>query len=653
MPHAWLHSGTYKPKGGDSATDKAMANIAKGVTAAKINFRVYTAFKQILSAPAFLTDVDLDDFVKNAVNPKGSFKWAMENMPVFEKRWKSRQVGDTRLMEDATDWKMWKSKAVQNATRWAMSANAFVDAVTCAVGARSIYESRLKKYKKLGMDDAAAEKHALQDAEIGYNLTQQSSEGAFVSAIQKDRTVLANALSVFRNSSMSYTRQWVDAARNLKHRTQKGYREDSINFMAKQMERELGIDEATAKEAAEKEYARALRHDVARMLNMMFGVTIAWNLGASLPYLLLGDDSKTKKEMLKDAALKGIIAGPTEGLVSGNIFSDMVSLGTNEQVRRAYRDEGVMSGLKTTAKQMGDYDINPLPLMADLEKMIEKLGYDSYAAAQDLFNICVQSTTGVNPQSVTDMWNACIDYGNPSWMPFVDNTKHNTNGLANAQEIAMFIMRLTNAPATSWRNKYVDELGMNSEEAKKLSYDEMAARYANYKHWKDTPLTGLLRGQKGRAEKIDKLQGQFDKAVKERMERLTEEELITNLQRTQSMEERRALANTIAKRFYGTNSVDGKKPKETWQENYMWLMDYNDIKEDDRLSATKKLVTDEKAKKEIEKRLDWMRDGKKFGGSVVTKGKKQLYTGDNQKVMDNIRQWRKEALEIAEQSLNK
>lgn len=636
---AKMAAGTYNPSAKSGHVDAAISNIAKGVTAAKINFRVYTAFKQILSAPAFLHDVNLADFVHDSANPYGSWKWAMENMPVFQKRWKSRQVGDTRLMDDPTDWKMWKSNVVQMATRMGMSANALVDGVTCAVGARSIYKSRYKRYKEIGASDEVAHKRALQDAEIGYNLTQQSSEGAFVSSIQKDRTVAANMLSVFRNSSMAYTRQWVDAARNLRKRTQKGYREDSIKFMARQMQDQFNLDEADAKKAAEQEYAREGRRDVARMLNMMFGVTVAWNLGASLPYLLVGDDDNTKKEMLTDALLKGLMAGPVEGLAAGNLISDFVGrTAASEETRRTVRNEGWGAGVDAALRQGGDYEVNPLPLMADIQGMIGKLGYDKFAAAQDVFNICMQSAVGVNPQTFTDMWNACMDYGAPAW----DGTKitDEEKDFARPKEIALFIMRVLNAPTGSWRNRYIDELGMNAEDAQKLPYEEMARRYAHYKHWKDAPIMGWLRGEEGRQKKMETIRKQFDKAVDERIARLTDDELKSNLARSKSIEEKRRYAKVIHSRL-GGNGKDAGNAKEEWQREYQGLMQYDDIREDEELSARKKAARgrgDSKTVKAIEKLEDRIRD----------KGKKMLGKGDDDSgLMGKIRQWRAEALEVA------
>ena len=474
-------------------------------------------------------------------------------------------------------------------------------------------------------------------------------------------------LSVFRNSSMAYTRQWVDAARNLRKRTQKGYKEDSIKFMARQMQEQFGIDEDQAKKAAEAEYAREGRRDVARLLNMMFGVTVAWNLSASLPYLLIGDDDNTKKEMMTDALLKGLMAGPMEGFASGNIFSDFIGRTlASEQARKTFKEEGIGAAIDQSLKQGGDYEINPLPLMADIQSMIGKLGYDKYAAAQDIINIAMQSAVGVNPQTFTDMWNAAMDYGAPGW----DGTNYSADpeNMGRAKEIALFMMRLMNAPTSSWRNKYIDELGMNAEDAKKLPYEEMAKRYAHYKHWKDAPVMGWLRGDEARAEKIAKIQGRFDKAVEERMQRLTSKELMYNLAHSESSEEKRRYAKIIAQRMNlaPVQDLTGKQDLDkNWYQNiYQQRMQYDDIQEemllDSKLKDYREKDAKDNTKKEVKKRLEWIRGGKwdtpsgKKGNSknakLLVPGKKQFDSSGDEKandaIMENIRKWRKEALEI-------
>ncbi len=680
---ARMAAGTYRPKAKPGSVDKTISNIAKGVTAAKISFRMYTAFKQILSAPAFAHDVDLGNFIKNSVNPYGSWKWAMENMPVFQKRWKSRQVGDTRLMDDPTDWKMWKNNIVQMAARMGMSPNALVDGITCAVGARSIYESRLKKYTEMGLSEAEAEKRALQDAEIGYNLTQQSSEGAFVSAIQKDRTVAANMLSVFRNSSMAYTRQWVDAARNLSHMAQKGFKEDSIEFMTRQFQDQLGLDQEQAEEVAEKEYARAQRHELAKLLNMMFGVTVAWNLGAYLPYMLIGDDDETKKEMMKDALLKGLAAGPTEGLAAGNIISELTGRALSEKTRKVFKEEGLGAAIDEAIKQSADYEINPLPLFADIQGMIKKGKYDKLAAAQDLFNIIAQSSVGVNPQTFTDIWNAAMDYGAPAW----DGTSYSgpdADNLSRPKEFALFIMRLMNAPTSSWRNKYIDELDMSADDAKKLSYEEMAKRYAHYKHWKDAPVMGWLRSDEERQEKMKSIRKQFKKAVAERMGRtvsdmndeavenlsdkmdskdmidILQKEITRRVQKSiENMDDyqleqefdssqrpfkRKLIAKNLSKRTGASSDPYGDKPSADYEQLYQELRTGADVTEDAELLNMQENARDrgdEKRKDEISKKRSKLRN-KYIKGEKGAYGLKPGDDKHNKAVMEKYRKARRE-----------
>lgn len=132
-----MAAGAYRPP--IAALDKAAVNVAKGVTAAKVSFRVFTALKQFLSMPAYLSDSSPVYLAGNIANPIGAWKWSMENLPLFEKRWKSRMAGDPRLMKSEMDWKMWQNRAVEIASRIGMSPNAFVD--------ETLRESRLRTHQ--------------------------------------------------------------------------------------------------------------------------------------------------------------------------------------------------------------------------------------------------------------------------------------------------------------------------------------------------------------------------------------------------------------------------------------------------------------------------------------------------------------------------
>lgn len=257
-----MAAGSYRPP--VSKLNKTAVNFAKGVTAAKVSFRIYTALKQLLSFPAYLSDANPVYLAANVANPIGAWRWCMRNLPLFHKRWFSRMAGDPRLLKTEMDWKMWRSRAVQIASRLGMSPNAFVDALTVAIGAHAMYQTKLAKYRRYGYTPEEAERRARQDATILFNQTQQSSESAFLSTMQVDKDWISTLFTVFRNSAMSYTRQEFDAFRNIGHRLTPGYKRRTLEFMTKQMERE-GIEAGLAAKNAKNEYRNSWMRDLARL----------------------------------------------------------------------------------------------------------------------------------------------------------------------------------------------------------------------------------------------------------------------------------------------------------------------------------------------------------------------------------------------------
>ena len=449
-----MAAGAYRPP--IAALDKAAVNVAKGVTAAKVSFRVFTALKQFLSMPAYLSDSSPVYLAGNMANPIGAWKWSMENLPLFEKRWKSRMAGDPRLMKSEMDWKMWQNRAVEIASRIGMSPNAFVDALTVAIGAHSMYQTKKKKYLRYGYDEETAEKRAKQDATILFNQTQQSSESAFLSTMQTDRSWLSVLFTVFRNSSMSYTRQLYDALRNLKHRFEPGYKGLTEEYLAKQMRRD-GIDPDKADQNAKSEYRRSLMRDIVRVGVFGYLLQFAWNLGAYLPYLLLGDDKDEKSDMWHDIFCHTMF-GSIEGLTGGDVMS---AVGNGFA-----KGEGL--NLFSASKDM--------PLSSDLQNIVNKWNKDKVAAMNDVTNLMVQSGIGVNPQSLTDAVVAIMDYcGDDA------NT---------SRECALLITRIINCPQSQIDKIYFDELNATAAEAQGMTPAEIAERYARYKMHRGAPLTG-------------------------------------------------------------------------------------------------------------------------------------------------------------------
>ena len=476
-----MAAGAYRPP--IAQLDKAAVNIAKGVTAAKVSFRVFTALKQFLSMPAYLSDSNPIYLAANITNPIGAWKWSMQNLPLFEKRWKSRMAGDPRLMKSEMDWKMWQNHVVEIASRIGMSPNAFVDALTVAIGANAMYKTKKKKYLRYGYDEEAAEKRAKQDATILFNQTQQSSESAFLSTMQVDRSWATVMFSVFRNSSMSYTRKLYDALRNIKHRFEPGYKGLSEEFMAKQMRRD-GIDPDKADSNAKSEYRKALLHDIATVGVFGFILQMAWNLGAYLPYLIAGDDKDQKKDMWDDA-FKHSFFGSIEGLTGGDVMSAM----GNDLIH------GKGLNPLTATKEM--------PLSADIQNIISKWNKDKVAAMNDVVNLLVQSGVGVNPQSLTDAVVAIMDYCG--------------DDAQTSRECALLIARILNCPQSQTDKIYFDELGATAEEAGKMTPAEIAERYAEYKIHRNAPLTGWAYSDEARDSVKTAMQNRVLTQAKEKL----------------------------------------------------------------------------------------------------------------------------------------
>lgn len=439
---AMIAAGSYRPK--TSKTDKRAMSLAKNVTAAKISLRVYTALKQFLSFPAYFAETNPLYLAESLATAPKAWNWAMENLPVFEKRWKSRQAGD-HILSESEDW---KSKVVELSARIGMTPNAFVDAMTVSIGAYAIYKTRLNGYLKDGFDQETAEKRAKQDATILYNETQQSSEDAFMSALQKDRSWLTATLTAFRNSSMGYGRMLLNSVIDLSKRAAHGNRKDTIAFMTKQFEAD-GLEPRLASRAAERAYRNQGFRDVLRIATFGYMMQFAWNLGSSLMYLLFGDDDDEKNAMIAEASKHALVGGWAEGLPFGADISEILNM-------------------LTKGEKLGDHDFSALPFTSDIASLISKTdNQDWWSAANDLTNIVAQMVSGVNPQTIEDIALAIYDAAN--------------GDLGLAKEIGFAIMRILQVPQSQVDKLFIDEVQMTAAEARDLSIPELAERYARYK----------------------------------------------------------------------------------------------------------------------------------------------------------------------------
>lgn len=590
-----MAAGTYRPP--RAMLDEAAVNFSKGVTAAKVSMRVFTALKQFLSAPAYIPEVRADHILVDLVNPFGAWMWSMKHLPIFNERWKSRIAGDPRLMKSDMDWKLWRSRIMQLASRFGMSPNAFVDALTVSIGAHAMYKTRRGQYRRDGYSQEVAEQKAIQDAEMLYNQTQQSSEGPFLSTMQVDRSWLSVLLTVFRNASMSYQRQLHDALRNLKRNLTPGAYGKEIEFMTKQFVRD-GIDEGQAKKAAKRKYGRQLVKDAIRLGVFGYVMQLAWNLGAYLPYLLFGDDGDEKQKMWDDVIAKTYF-GSLEGLTGGDVMS--------EAGRWIVTGEGNPDNME-----------KDMPITSDAMSILQKFGYGKHAdAITDIANLVVQSGIGVNPQSITDgvlaVMDACGD--DP----------------ALAHEAAICVSRILQVPQSQIEKMYFDEVGLSGSEISNYTYTELVHRYAAYKVKRGR---FLMPWEWDDEDRLDKEEKKATKKIKERIASADEEALKKNYSSTDTLQ-KKIVGSEVAKRMGGKDTYNA--PKSEHGKIYLMKRDYVDLAEDVVLQSEQKQA-EQSRDSDRAKVIKRARD-------KISKMKANLGKGNDAEVMQGIREARRQVLD--------
>lgn len=225
---------------------------------------------------------------------------------------------------------------------------------------------------------------------------------------------------------------------------------------------------------------------------------------------------------------------------------------------------------------------------------------------------------------------------------------------------------------------------MSFEDAKKLPYDEMAKRYAHYKHWKDAPVMGWLRSDEERQKKMESIRKQFKKAVTERMGRTMDsmdDETLENLtgkteskdmidilqkeitrrveKSMESMDDyqleqefnsslrpfkRKLIAKNLAKRAGASSDPYGDKPSSDYEQLYQELRTGADVTEDAELLNMQENARDrgdEKRKDEISKKRSKLRN-KYIKGEKGAYGLKPGNDKHNKAVMEKYRKARRE-----------
>lgn len=475
-------NGTYRQTGGNlqKGISDVTLNIAKGVTSAKINFRVWTALKQIASFPAFFTYMQDGVFVKSYMHNWGhwseTMEWAKENLPNFEKRVSKRDMGDFALMRRSSDWKI-TQRIMDMSTKYGMAANVFFDTLTCATGARAVYESRYAEYIKKGYSEEAARNRARQDAELAFNTSQQSSEGAFMAPVQADRNIITSALTVFRTSPIQYTRNFFYHTRGIVRKLQPGAKENMIAFRMGQYKND-GLTDEQARKAAEMDFDKSMRQDIVGFVVYGALLNILWRIAGQMPYLLFGDDDDKKKEILHDAVTGGAFFSPFTGLLGGSNIESMLD------------GHGSISGI--LAPQ--------LPLTQDVDKAEKYLDNNKYAEfASQALSILMQAGTGFDPQVAVDAITRVI---------ITIDSEEELDAATQALRVSQALLSI---PQSQYEQMLIDKVVSGETDE-----DAALEDYIRYQKIHTAPLTWFMRGEESDEKAEENAEKRFDRLLNER-----------------------------------------------------------------------------------------------------------------------------------------
>ena len=329
---AQLAADSYRPQAND--VNRAWIALGKLAASSKIAFRVNTALKQVFSYPAFYAYSPNPKFwaqlTKNLAPTTWAknFRWCIDNIPSFRERWLGRMAGNEKLAQMTAPL---LDKWLDKMNKYGMLPNAFVDALTCANGAKAVYDFRRTEYMERGKSAAEAERMARIDAAVSINTTQQSSEGMYIGQMQADRDFWSVSMSTFQNSNFAYLRKQLEGIDELFRDTMRERRNRTEYY------KEQGFSDDEASDLALKEVVEAKLGALFNIVVFMFGLNILWGLGNNVWKYLFAPETRDEipGELAKSAFVAAVrnttVGSLAEGFASGYganpsvLLSDMIS----------------------------------------------------------------------------------------------------------------------------------------------------------------------------------------------------------------------------------------------------------------------------------------------------------------------------------------
>lgn len=319
--------------------DKIFGYLQRGGTGAAIRYGWYTALKQTLSAPAFLSYDDSWRYQairlmnQTPLTAYKNYQWAKENLPAFADRIADNDMGIEGLNEKTV-----LDILTGKVAKYGMMANKVVDACTVANGAYAIYKYDSERYKKMLNDDGTrkytdeqAEDMAKVNAELAFNESQQSSRNEFSSPVQKSRSIVNKGATAFQNSNIGYRRMALEGYHDWERA---GRIRDNRIAQAEKIADETARNKAI--EEAKAYYWKMKRRGAMKMATV--GILNAWwfmglNPALTCRIMTMNADDEDKDKFVKGMLMNVALGYLTNGTMLGPIISTGVTKIMNEDVR--------------------------------------------------------------------------------------------------------------------------------------------------------------------------------------------------------------------------------------------------------------------------------------------------------------------------------
>lgn len=210
-----------------------------------------------------------------------NWKWAINNIPTLRERWEGKGVGFEQLK--ANGFEKW-DRAINKITEWGLSPNAFMDMLTCANGAKAIYEFEYPRNIKRGLNPEEAHRDACAKAAVFINRTQQSSLNAFLASFQAGsglNRILGTGLNAYQNSSMAFARNDWDTLRHIIRMLNKGNKAQMVNNKTEEYKAQ-GVEAKEAEILAKKDFREAFASQVGGFLHSAIISNFMWTLATPM-----------------------------------------------------------------------------------------------------------------------------------------------------------------------------------------------------------------------------------------------------------------------------------------------------------------------------------------------------------------------------------